>query len=270
MIDAALKISIIYIIVQSIDLLFLGWQCLSRPIVIAPLAGLVLGDFSTGIIMGATLESVFMGISAIGGSVPADATSASVIAVAFAILSGQNTESGLAIAMPIGTVLASISAITMSVIGNPLAPLWEKIAVRGKNNELAIKTTAVSFVYMVLISATIIFVSVAYGIDGLNGFLASMPAWVMIGLGASSGMMLAVGFAILTSMIWSKEVGIYFFLGFVLVKYANLTIIPIAIIGIAIAITIFLLEKGQIDIKNMISLNPKAATGSSEEDGFFK
>jgi mannose/fructose/N-acetylgalactosamine-specific phosphotransferase system component IIC len=269
MVIAALQICFVYLIIQTIDLFFLGWQCLTRPIVIAPLAGLILGDFHTGIIMGAALESIFMGISAIGGSIPADATAASVIAVAFAVLSGQNTESGLALAMPIGTVLASISALTMSLIGNPLAPYWEKVAVRGRKNELAIKSILVSST-MNLIQAAIIFVAVAFGIEGLNGFLASLPAWVMTGLGASSAMMLAVGFAILTSMIWSKEVGAFFFLGFVLVKYANLSVIPIAVIGIVIAITVFLLEKGQIDIKNALLKNPKAVTESNEEEAFFK
>lgn len=64
------------------------------------LAGLVLGDFHTGIVMGAALESIFMGISAIGGSIPADATTASIIAVAYTILTGSTAEAGLAIALP--------------------------------------------------------------------------------------------------------------------------------------------------------------------------
>lgn len=269
MVIAALKICFVYLIIQVLDPYILGWQCLNRPIVIAPIAGLVLGDFQTGIIMGAGLESVFMGISAIGGSIPADATSASLIAVAYAVLTGATVDSGLALALPIGTLLASVGAIVMSLLSNPLAPYWEKVAVRGKNNELAIKSVLFS-ILMTAVNAVVIFAAVAFGVEGLNGFLASLPSWVMTGLGAASGMMLAVGFAILTSMIWSKEVGVFFFLGFVLVKYANLSVIPIAVIGIAVAVTVFLLDKDRIELKNSFLKAPQTATQSPEEEGFFK
>ena len=74
MVTAALQICLAYYIVSLLDPVLLSWQCINRPIVVAPIAGLVLGDLHTGIIMGAALESIFMGISAIGGSIPADAT----------------------------------------------------------------------------------------------------------------------------------------------------------------------------------------------------
>ena len=78
----------------------------------------------------------------------------------------------------------------------------------------------------------ILFVSVSFGAEGLARVMELLPAWIMRGFGAASGMMTAVGFAILTSMIWSKEIGGYFFLGFVLAKYLNLEMLPIAIIAL--------------------------------------
>ncbi len=86
MVTIALKAAFVYYAVYWLDTFILSWQCLTRPIVIAPLAGLVMGDFHTGIVMGAALESIFMGISAIGGAIPADATTSSVIAVAYTFL----------------------------------------------------------------------------------------------------------------------------------------------------------------------------------------
>ena len=94
MVSSALQICLVYYIVSLLDPYILSWQCINRPIVVAPLAGLVLGDFHTGIVMGAALESIFMGISAIGGSIPADATTASIIAVAYTILTGSTYRNG--------------------------------------------------------------------------------------------------------------------------------------------------------------------------------
>ena len=93
-----------------------------------------------------------------------------------------------------------------------------------------------------------------------------MPAWVLTGLGAASSMMLAVGFAILTSMIWSNEVGVFFFVGYVLVKYLGMGSLPIAILGIAIAVTMFFGEKRTIDLKNSLK-NTK--TVANDEEDFF-
>lgn len=263
MVTAALQICIAYYLIMVIDYLT-GWQCISRPIVVAPIAGLILGDFKTGIMMGAALESVFMGISAIGGSIPADGTTSSIIAVAFTLLTGASMEEGLAIAMPIGTVMASLNGM-LTPIWASLAAWWEKLATECNPRKFELMNFLV-FLLQPLIGTVILFFAVAYGVEGLNAFLGSMPAWVLTGLGAASGMMLAVGFAILTSMIWSNEVGVFFFVGYVLVKYLGMATLPIAIIGIAVAVTMFFAEKRSIDLKN--SLQNTKSVANDEEDFF--
>ncbi len=264
MVQSAFKICIAYYIISLLDPYIMSWQCLNRPIVVAPIAGLVLGDLQTGIIMGAALESIFMGISAIGGSIPADATTSSIIAVAYTILTGSNVEAGLALALPIGAVMASFANL-FTPLWASLAAYWEKLAVEGSTKKFTVQVFAVSALAP-LINAIVLFVAVAFGVEGLNAFLASLPSWVMAGLNAASGMMLAVGFSILTSMIWSKEVGCFFFLGYVLVKYLNLGTLPIAIIAAIIAITLFFSEKRIIDLKN--SLTVEKVNNDDEEDFF--
>lgn len=264
MASIALQVCLAYYIVTWIDNNFLSWQCLTRPIVVAPIAGLVMGDFQTGIMMGAALESIFMGISAIGGSIPADPTTSSIIAVAYTILTGASIEEGLAIAMPIGTVMSSLSGL-LTPMWAGLAAYWEKLACECNPKKFLFTNIAVSTLSP-LVNTVILFFAVAYGVEGLNAILTSLPDWIMRGLGAASGMMLAVGFAILTSMIWSGEVAIFFFVGYVLVKFAGLATVPIAIIGAAIAITMFMSEKKLADLKK--SLTASATVTNNEEDFF--
>lgn len=263
MVSAALQICLAYYIISILDPYIMSWQCLNRPIVVASLAGLILGDFKTGIIMGASLESIFMGISAIGGSIPADATTSSIIAVAYTILTGADIEAGLAIALPIGTVMASIAGM-FTPIWASLAAYWEKLAAECNPRKFAFQTIGFSCLTP-LINVVILFFAVSYGVEGLNAFLASMPAWVMTGLGAATSMMLAVGFAILTSMIWNNEVGIFFFVGYVMVAYLGMATLPIAILGAAIAITMFMGEKRSIDLKNSMA----ASAAKTDEEDFF-
>ncbi|MBQ6335052.1 MAG: PTS sugar transporter subunit IIC [Erysipelotrichaceae bacterium] len=268
MAGAALKICIVYFLLNYIDEICLSWQALTRPIVIAPLAGLVLGDFRTGIIMGAELEAIFMGISAIGGVIAADATLSSVIAVAYTILTGASIADGTAIAFPIGTVLTSVNNLSMSLIANPMAAYWEKLAVKDlKQFKIQNYLFAAA---MKLIPSVVLFIAVAYGVEGLNRLLGALPAFVMTGLSAASGMMIGVGFAILTSMIWDNEVGIFFFVGYVMVAYLHMDTLAIAIIGAAIAITMFFTNKRLIDTKNeILNSGVKVADAQNDEEDFF-
>ena len=89
----------------------------------------------------------------------------------------------------------------------------------------------------------------------------------MDGFGAASGMMTAVGFAILTSMIWSKEIGGYFFVGFVLAKYLNLDMLPIAIIMAVAAMAYFFNDKKLIEMQKAQAVSGETAA-DGEEDFF--
>lgn len=271
MASAALSVCIAYYIISVLDPTVLSWQCLNRPIVVAPLTGLILGDFKTGIVMGASLESIFMGISAIGGSVPSDATTSSIIAVAYTVLTGATAEEGLAIAMPIGTVLASFSSLISSAIASPLAPHWEKLATTNIK-QYNIQTIAWMLIQPLIMTA-ILFVCVAYGVEGLNAALNALPSWILTGLTASSSMMVGVGFAILTSMIWDKEVCMFFFVGYVFAAYLGLGTLPIAIIGAAIAVTLFFIDKKNVDLRKEFEEKLSHATVSSDntndEEDFF-
>lgn len=260
----AIIAAVAYWIVLDLDYLT-SWQTLTRPIVIAPIIGLLLGHPVTGVIMGASLESIFMGISAIGGSIPSDPTSATVIAVAYTILTGSKVTTGLAIAMPIGTIMASISSVVMS-LASMLAPYWERLAVSDKPKSFMAQTMLFWNLVQPIPAVLILFFGIAFGATGLQHFIAAMPAFVMTGLSAASAMMIGVGFAILMSMIWSGSVGVYYFVGFILAKLLNLSTLSIAILGAAIAITMFLNDKKFVDLKKNLTA---AKTEAVKEEAFF-
>lgn len=263
----AFKVALVYYLVTLCDNGFLSWQCLTRPIVIAPLTGLVLGDFHTGIVMGAELEAVFMGISAIGGSQAADATLASCIAVAYTILNNTGIEDGIALSLPIGTVMNGFGQFWQPLVYSPMAAVWEKEAVNSPNT-FFVKNVCF-YAIANLLNSVVLFVAIAFGVVGLNAFLDKLPPFIMRGLGAASSMMIGVGFAILTSMVWDNEIGIWFFVGYVLVAYAGLNTVAIALIGAAIAITLFFSHKRVIDAKNeLLAAGVKAGAETGEEDFF--
>ncbi len=109
-------------IVGVIDSRLIGRQNIGRPLILSTLAGLVLGDVRQGVILGASLELISMGFVAIGAAGPPNMQFGSIIATAFAILSGASTEAALTIAVPVA-VIGEFITNGLTVAGNLLSAL---------------------------------------------------------------------------------------------------------------------------------------------------
>lgn len=89
-----------------------------RPLIACTFTGLILGDMTTGIIIGGTLEMIALGWMNIGAAMAPDAALASVISTILVIAGHQTIGAGIAIAMPLaaaGQVL-TIFCRTLTVV----------------------------------------------------------------------------------------------------------------------------------------------------------
>ena len=93
--------AVLYVFFKCFDYQ-LGTLYAFRPIVVCPVVGAFLGDLNTGLVMGASIEALFMGSVSIGAYIPPDATSAGLLCTAYAILLGLDTEA--AVTLFIGTI----------------------------------------------------------------------------------------------------------------------------------------------------------------------
>ena len=262
MIGTAVACTFAFWLVEVLDFDLLGGWTFTRPIVCGPLTGLLLGDLQTGLLMGATIEAVYMGISNIGGAMAADPCSSTIIAVAFAISTGASMEQGVALSLPIGAVMQSVTNFVNPFLGY-MAGFWENMAKKGDTKKFTVSVIVFQAFFQRLAQDIALFIGVAFGINGLESLINALPAWVMTGFNAAAGIMTAVGMAILLSMIWSKELGGYFFIGFILAKYLQLPILPIAIIMGVIAIAYYFNNS-----KDQVSQTKTVQAANSEEDFF--
>ena len=109
----ALLIAFSYLLWQVADN-WAGWQTFTRPLVLCTLTGLMCGDIKTGVILGAELEAVYMGVSAIGGEAPSNYQAASVLCVGFVVLSNASMEVGLSLAVTVGTLINALKPFTQA------------------------------------------------------------------------------------------------------------------------------------------------------------
>jgi fructoselysine and glucoselysine-specific PTS system IID component len=215
---------------------FLGTTLLSRPLVLGPLVGLVLGDLNQGVIIGATLELIFMGNIKVGAAIPPDVITGGVLGTAFAILSGKGPAIALAIAIPV-SILAEMMISALFVFRAILNKKFNQYAEEGNYKKIQWLHIASGLVRPLLMGF-IVLLALQLGASVMKEFLDMIPAWVQSGLQVAGNMLPALGFALLMNLMLNKKVAPYFFLGFMLAAYFKLPIIAIGGLGVIIALII--------------------------------
>ena len=239
---------------------FFGTCMVIRPLVVSPLVGLALGDLQTGVIIGATLELVFMGAIQIGGAVPPDALVGAGLGTAFAILTDQGPEIALTLALPIAILAQSIKVLLFIIRSGFMTPAM-KYAAAGDIKKMKMLNYGglllQSFMYF-----AVAFVAIMFGSAAVQAFVEHIPESIMQGLNVAGGLLPAVGFALLLLPMMNLKNVLYFVLGFILISYLNLPIMAVTICGLVLAI-IVTYEKGAVNPQTV-----QAGNGDGEE-GLF-
>jgi fructoselysine and glucoselysine-specific PTS system IID component len=215
---------------------FLGTTLLSRPLVLGPLVGLVLGDVNQGVIIGATLELIFMGNIKVGAAIPPDVITGGVLGTAFAIMSGKGPAVALALAVPI-SILAEMVLSGLFVLRPVFNKKFNQYAEEGSFRKIE-RLHVFSGLLKPLLMGVLTYLSLQLGAGVIKSFLDTIPEWVHSGLQVAGNMLPALGFALLMSLMFNKKVAPYFFLGFILSAYLKLPMIAIGGLGVIIALIV--------------------------------
>ncbi|WP_067842364.1 PTS mannose/fructose/sorbose/N-acetylgalactosamine transporter subunit IIC [Amphibacillus sediminis] len=220
----------------------LGQVMLDRPIVTGTLVGLVLGDVGQGIIIGAQLELIWMGLTGIGASTPPDVVTGGVLGTAFAILSGSGSEVALALAVPIA-VLAQTLGVLCRIVNSYFAHKADGYAKKADFRGVAIMMWIPALLFFL---STFIpsFFAILLGAGRIEAFINAVPDAIMDGLGVAGVLLPAIGFALLLDMLYSKKMAVFFFVGFLIVSYTALDTMAIALLGACLAIILHFYAPG--------------------------
>lgn len=179
-------------------------------------SGLVMGDLTTGLYIGGSMQLMVLGVGTFGGSSRIDANSGTVLATAFAVSTGMDPQAAVA---AIGTPVAALMTYT-DILGRFANTFWahrcdsdvEKMA-WGKFN-FHYLMGAVSWM---LSRALPVFLALTFGQDLVKTVVAALDgdlAWLGRGLTVAGGALPAVGFAILLRYLPVKKHVAYLILGF--------------------------------------------------------
>ncbi|MGN8168074.1 MULTISPECIES: PTS sugar transporter subunit IIC [Lactobacillaceae] len=217
-----------------LDSRLLGRSNFERPLIVSTLVGVALGDITKGLMVGATLELMSMGLVNIGAAVATDMVLGSVIATAFAILSNTTAQAALTIALPIA-VLGQLIGIVLRMVLSSLSHAAEHAIDNGKfktalHYHIFWGTLLYSLMYFIPT-----FIAIYFGTGVVSDLVKQIPTWLTGGLTLASKILPAFGFALLMSTMLSKKTVIYLLLGFFITAYGGLSVTGVAIFAVILA-----------------------------------
>lgn len=210
-----------------------GTPMVIRPIVVSPIVGFALGDLQTGVMVGATLELVFMGAIQVGAAVPPDVLVGAGLGTAFAIMSGKGPEVALTLALPIAILAQSLKVIVF-IMRSWFMDFAMKLA-KDANIKGMFMLNIAGLLLQMAMYFIVAFVAITFGSSAVEAFVNNIPQIIMKGLETAGKLLPAVGFALLLQPMMTGKNFIYFIFGFILISYLKLPVLAVTIIGIVIA-----------------------------------
>src|SRR5262249_48979595 len=159
-----------------------------------------LGDVHSGIVMGATLELIFMGNIKVGAAIPPDVITGGVLGTAFAITSGKGAAIALALAVPI-SILAGMLLSWLFLSRSVFNKAFAKTAARGDWRRLQALHVA-SGLLKPLLMGLVVLLALRLGAGVMKSLLDSIPAWLNAGLVVAGNVLPALGFALLLNLMF--------------------------------------------------------------------
>ncbi|MBA1392823.1 PTS sugar transporter subunit IIC [Lactobacillus sp. XV13L] len=197
------------------------YSSLNTPVGAGLIAGLIMGDMGTGLVIGASMQLMVLGVGTFGGASKIDATTGTVLATAFSVsVKGMSPQTAISsIAVPVAAIMVELDVLARfanTYFSHRIDHLIDQDHINYKAVERNVLYGALPWS---LSRAIPVFIALAFGqglvqtiANALNGDLM----WLGNGLTVAGATLPAVGFAILLRYLPVKKHAAYLILGFTL------------------------------------------------------
>lgn len=208
------------------------------PATLGLIYGIIFGDIEQGLIIGCSIQLLYLGVVATGNNMPSDSAMAGIIAIPIALSQGLDVNMAVAIAVPFGVLGTLFNNIKRAI------NIWFLHYADRKAEECNIKEInrcAILYPWAVMsvIQFVPVFIISYLGPTAAQFLIDYLPAWVTSGLSVAGGVLPAIGFALMVTQIGRKEILPYFFIAYFMVQYLGLSTMAISVFGVCLAVILF-------------------------------
>ena len=230
----------------------------NRALVLSFGVGVILGDVHTALACGAISELAFMGFGVgAGGTVPPNPIGPGIVGTLMAITtSGVTPESALSISIPFAVAIQFLQTAIYTVCsGNP------ELAKNALKQRKFGKFLLVSNITVGLfaIAGFLLGFLAAAAMPLLQQLVAMVPAWLLKGLTVAGGMLPAIGFAMIMSVMLEKKFVPFALMGYFVAAYLKVPVVGIAIVGVVFALKHYFDAKAAEDQQAVVATTAKEA-----------
>lgn len=213
------------------------------PLFAGTVAGLVLGDMRTGLLVGGTLQLMTLGVATYGGASVPDFLSGAIMGTAYAIISGKGPEYGIGLAVPIGLLLTQLDVLGR-MCNTYFQHRADRYALEGNYKGVEI-SNLMGMLPWTLSRVIPVFLGLYFGEAFVKLITEHMPVWLITGLKTAGGLLPALGIAILMRYLPMKKFYPFYIFGFVVMAYGGsaFSIVGVALLGVAFAGFYVMLKK---------------------------
>lgn len=214
-----------------------GFFGIGSPLVACTIIGFMFNNVQSGVIIGASLQALYLGQIQPGGALPSDKGFATFIGGSLAIASGGGVEAAIALAVPLGILGVMLFQFFMT-INAYFAHKGDHYAELGDGEGIA-RTNMLGSIPTGIVYILVYTLANYFGVEFVQTILGSLPEIVITTLAVASKIIPAVGFAMLLkyTLLEGKEwLIVFFIMGFVLVKNTGFNIFSLVLFSCGIAV----------------------------------
>lgn len=239
----ALLIAIWVALVESRGLGYATLNLRFSPLMTGLIVGVVMGNIPTAMITTATIQLIYMGLVAPGGTMPSEPAVATAIAVPVAILGKLEPTAAIAVAVPVGLMGNYLYQLRF-FLNTFVLRLTEKYTEETNDRGLTLSIIVIPIIISFILYVPIVFIALYYGAPVIASFTSSMSGSLLFHvLDVVGGGLAALGIALILKVIGKKQYLVFFFLAyFMTVMLASLKIntVTYAVVGVIVAVLFIL------------------------------
>lgn len=243
----------------GIDPYISGLQ-LSKPVIAGFLAGIIMGDIQTGLVVGSTPQLMVLGVGTFGGASIPDFATGAIIGTALGVVSGKGIQFAIGISVPVGLLMVQLDVFARFCNVYFLHRVDKHI--QNKEFSKINREAWLSLLPIGLSRALPVGISLIFGNSVVNAVLKYAPDWLMGGLKLAGAVLPVVGIAILLHYLPVGKFVAFLIAGYLLAAYLKIPMMGIALFGLVCALIHFKqLKEKQAMMKNVT----KTAIVAAEE-----
>ncbi|HWQ80404.1 MAG TPA: PTS system mannose/fructose/sorbose family transporter subunit IID [Anaerovoracaceae bacterium] len=206
-----------------------SFSAINHGVSIGLVVGFIMGDPVQGLIIGATINMMYLGMINVGAAGAVDQPTAAFFAVGMAMATGLSPEAAVTVALPLG-VIGTFIATLEKIIS---VPFYGKLvgAVKAGNLKRMYLWNWAGGGVKYIISFSIMFIGLYFGQGVVGHIVENLPAWADHGFTAIGNLIPAIGISLgLTTIIKGKDASMaYFIIAFFMAKLIGLSTLAVCV-----------------------------------------